>query len=361
MINPSEENLLGYLIRANEEHEQEALAEQIRTDAKLRKDCQILQSGLALPAADEEHLDPPSALAKETCCKLWSMVDSGEFPKLPALTKQSELAISPASPAVANPLAASLAAVGAVDRSEDQVVPSQDNTLSKPRGRLHWLDLAVAGSVLVVIGGVLSTQVLQSRTSALRQSCQNNLQLLHVGLTDYASLNGNRLPTAAEQGPLAFAGMFGPTLRNSGHLRNERTLICPESALAKQTDVQLPTLVELQRATPVELPVLQRRAGGTYSFTLGYIENGKYQTIRLEGQPNFALMSDPAASDRRPDLHHGQRGQNVLLKNGSVRFITECQLEGCHDNHFLNDAGEVGPGNHAADAVLVGSGVGPTH
>ncbi len=51
MIKPSEENLLGYLIRANEEHEQEELAEQIRCDAELRKECQLLHSGLALPAA----------------------------------------------------------------------------------------------------------------------------------------------------------------------------------------------------------------------------------------------------------------------------------------------------------------------
>ncbi len=88
MINPSEENLLGYLIRANEEHEQEELAEQIRTDAKLRKDCQLLQTGLALPAADEELLDPPSLLAARTCEKLWNLVDSGEFPKLAAVAKQ---------------------------------------------------------------------------------------------------------------------------------------------------------------------------------------------------------------------------------------------------------------------------------
>lgn len=365
MINPSEENLLGYLIRANEEHEQEELAEQIRTDAKLRQDCQLLHSGLALPAADEEHLDPPPLLAQRTCSLLWNKVDSGEFPKLPALAKQTPAGDLPdpvTSPTVptqpqATPASAALPVALAATTHDKQ--RAQDNSLASPRRRWRWLDLAVASSVLVVIGGVLSTQILSSRTQAMRMSCQNNMQLTYAGLADYASLNGNRLPTAHERGPLAFAGMYAPTLRKSGHLRNERTLICPESAMAKDLEVRLPTLDELERATPEELPVLQKLAGGTNSYSLGYIKNGKYHPIKLRNGTSFVLMSDPAASDNRPDFHHGQRGQNILLMNGCVRYLTECQVEGCADDHFVNDAGEVAPGLHEDDAVLVGSGVGP--
>ena len=361
MINPSEENLLGYLIRANEDHEQEELAAQIRTDAKLRQDCQLLQSGLALPSADEEYLDPPPLLAQRTCSLLWNKVDSGEFPKLPALPKQAASdpltsSTAPTQPAAA-PASSGLPLAMAVTTGEK--LQAQDNTLAAPRRRWHWLDLAVASSVLVVIGGVLSTQILSSKTQAMRLSCQNNLQLTYAGLADYASMNGNRLPTAHERGPLAFAGMYGPTLRDSGHLQNQNNLICPETALAKDLRASLPTIKDLERAKPEELPALQRLAGGTYFYSLGYMEGGKYRAIKLRNCPKFVLISEPPANINRPDLHHGQIGHNALIQNGAVRFMTDCQLECCNDDQFLNDNGEIAPGLHEGDAVLVGSGVGP--
>ncbi len=359
MINPSEENLLGYLIRANEEHEQEELAAQIRTDAKLRQDCQLLQSGLALPAADEEHLDPPPLLAQRTCSLLWNKVDSGEFPKLPAQAKpapdQVTTAEAPRHP-IASPAATALPATMAVTRDKSA---AHDNTLVVPRRRWHWLDLAVTGSVLVVIGGVLSSQILSSKTQAMRLSCQNNLQLTYAGLADYASMNGNRLPTAHERGPLAFAGMYGPTLRQTGHLQNERTLLCPESRLAQDHEARLPTIEDLESASARELPALQRRAGGTYHFTLGYIQNGKYQAVRLLNRPQYALMSDPVGAGKLPGQNHGQRGQNVLFDNGSVRFLTECQLQGCGDHYYQNDDGLEAAGLHENDSVLVESSVRP--
>ncbi len=55
--------------------------------------------------------------------------------------------------------------------------------------------------MLVVIGGVMSSQVLSSRTQALRLSCQNNLQLTYAGLANYASMNGNRCPRRKKAAP----------------------------------------------------------------------------------------------------------------------------------------------------------------
>lgn len=359
MINPSEENLLGYLIRANEEHEQEELAEQIRTDAKLRKDCQLLQSGLALPAADEEPLDPPPLLAKLTCDKLWNLVDSGEFPKLPALAKDAvaESAVVSATLATTACDAAKSPAITAARSTP--VAGHLDNSPEFSKRRWQWLDLAVASSVLVVIGGVLSTQTLSSRNESLSASCRYNMQTLYTGLANHASMNGDRLPTAEERGPLAFAGMYGPTLRKAGYLQNERTLICPESRLAQDIELRLPTLDDLQRATIEELPRLQQRAGGTYFFVLGYVDHGKYHTLKLRNRMNYPLLADPAALDKGPGLNHGQRGQNVLFENGCVRFLTHCKLGDCGDHYFENDDGQEAAGLHENDSVLVGSGIGP--
>jgi hypothetical protein len=359
MINPSEENLLGYLIRANEEHEQEELAKQIRTNAKLRQDCQLLQSGLALPAADEDHLDPPPLLAQRTCSLLWNKVDSGEFPKLSALAKQPSADSITTTATPTDPLAMPTAAPLPMAMAASERITNHDNSLAKPRQRWRWLDLAVASSVLVVIGGVLSTQILSSRTQSLRLGCQNNMQLTYAGLANYASMNGNRLPIAQERGRMAFAGMYGPTLRKAGHLKSDRTLICPESELARDLEVHLPTLDELEQAPAEELPQLQRRAGGTYAFKIGYLENGKYQVVKLQHRLNAPLMSDPVAHDKGPGNNHGQRGQNVLFEDGCVRFLTECQHEGCRDHYYINDAGEEAAGLHAEDTVLLRSGNAP--
>jgi len=361
MINPSEENLLGYLIRANEEHEQEELADQIRTDAKLRKDCQILQSGLALPAADEEHLDPPSLLAERTCEKLWSLVDSGEFPKLPSLATKTAPESSIEAAIVATQPTVPLASPATASLSVGKRTPGgHDNALAVPKRRWHWLDLAVASSVLVIIGGVLSTQVLSSRTHSGRIGCQNNLQLSYAGLSNYASMNGGRIPTAHERGPLAFAGMLGMSLLDSGHVKSDQTLICPETSRAMDPAPRFPKINDLHEADPENLPQLQKRAGGTYFYPLGYFENGKYHTLKLRNRLTFVLMSDPVTADRRPGLNHGPAGQNILIENGCVRFLTVCHLEGCRDRCcYENEAGQAAAGLNEDDSVVVGSGVGP--
>lgn len=365
MINPSEENLLGYLIRANEEHEQEELAKQVCSDAKLRKDCQLLQSGLALPAADEEHLDPPPLLAQRTCSALWNKVDSGEFPKLPALAikiaTESPIQAATAATQPVEPLATpAAAALPRAMSAAKQTTAGYDNSPAVPKRRWHWLDLAVASSVLVVIGGVLSTQVLSSRAQAGRLSCQNNMQLTYAGISNYASMNGGRIPTAHEHGPFAFAGVVRPTLIKTGHLTNERTFICPETELAKDFNAHSPTLDELQQADPENLPVLQRAAGGTYFYPLGYLENGKYHTLKLRNLPTFVLMSDPVGADKRPGLNHGPAGQNVLLGTGCVLFLTTCHFDGCRDHCcYANEAGVEAAGMGEDDLVLVPGGVGP--
>jgi hypothetical protein len=365
MINPSEENLLGYLIRANEEHEQEELAKQVSSDPKLRKDCQLLQSGLALPAADEEHLDPPPLLAQRTCSALWNKVDSGEFPKLPALAiktaSESSIEAATAATRCEQPLATpAAAALSCAMSAAKQTSAANDNSLAAPKRRWHWLDLAVASTVLVVIGGTLSTQVLSSRTQSGRIGCQNNLQLTYDGLLNHASMHGGYIPTAHETGPLAIAGMTGLSLLESGHLKSEQTLNCPETQRALDRTCRSPTINDLHRANPENLRRLQQQAGGTYYYPLGYIQNGKYHSLKLRNRPTYVLVSDPVSEDRRPGLNHGPAGQNILIENGRVQFLTACHLEGCGDHCcYANKDNLVAAGLDEDDSVLVPNNVGP--
>jgi hypothetical protein len=48
-------------------------------------------------------------------------------------------------------------------------------------------------------------------------------------------------------------------------------------------------------------------------------------------------------------------GQNVLFEDGHVAHLTRRSPEGCGDDIFLNDQGEVSAGMHRDDAVIAPS------
>jgi len=94
--------------------------------------------------------------------------------------------------------------------------------------------------------------------------------------------------------------------------------------------------------------------GGSYAYCLGYMEQGQYRGRKTLQRSHFALVAD-APSPRRPDRHsdnHGGEGQNVLFEDGHVSFLRSSRSVDRADDIFLNDAGLVGAGVSAEDAVL---------
>ncbi len=182
------------------------------------------------------------------------------------------------------------------------------------------------------------------------------------GLFSYSDLQANRFPLVPISGSRSFAGVFAPILLEHQLLPPKSPpLICPGSELAAQADLwSLPDLQEIDQAEGRRLIWLQNRAGGSYAYCVGYLENGRLRTVRNQGRATYALLSDAPSfflPDRR-SAHHGGRGQNILYEDGHITFVTDLhQVPG--DHPLRNREGFAEAGVDSSDAVILPSGSRP--
>lgn len=313
------DQLIGYLLDALEPAERAALERRLTNDASLRQDLGILQRSLTGLDADRGHYDPPANLVERTL----------EF-----VSDESTRVMS---------------------------LPSMTPDRTPPVARSRWsiADMVVTAGVLIAASLVFIPAVNQSRYSARVTGCQNNLRQLGVALVSYADANGRYFPTVPTKGPMAAAGIYANTLFHNGFLDDPHLVICPASALADNARTfRVPTNDELEKAQAPQLVEMQRAMGGSYGYTLGHVYKGRYHPTKNLGRSKFALMADAPTCASISNIvsdNHGGSGQNVLFEDGHVAHMTSRTPEGCGDDIFLNDQGEVSAGTHRDDAVIAPS------
>jgi hypothetical protein len=225
--------------------------------------------------------------------------------------------------------------------------------------RVRWIDAVAVAAVVLLISAAVWPALDASRLRARLATCQDNLRELGVALTSYSRHHDERFPAVPAEGRLAAAGVYAPLLVADGYLSDARRVLCPESPLAGCREFQIPSLEEFQSVGQEEAARLRRQMGGSYGYCIGHLECGRLVPTKNLGRSYFAIMSD-APSDVLPDhqsLNHGGRGQNVLLEDGHVAFITGSQI--ADDDIFANDNHQVAAGIHADDSVIAGSGTAP--
>jgi len=319
--------LLGYLLGALEDDERAVLEEQLRTSAKLRQRLAGLRKQIERLRGASCEFEPPPGLARRTCHFI--------------------AAFAEAPPAQA-PVAA---------RAAPLPTPAQP-----PSGeRWRWSDVSVMAGVMVTAVLLVFPAIESSRFRARVTACQENLQQLGTALVRYSEHHGKYFPQVPQQGNLAAAGIYAPALLNDGLLDSPQRVVCAGSSLAADRSFQVPSLGQLQAATGRELERLRSLMGGSYGYSLGYVEDGRYVSTRNLSRPTFALMAD-APSDTLPGFqseNHGGRGQNVLFEDGHVGFLTSPGPIEDGDDVFVNDTGLVAAGDHRNDSVVAGSGAAP--
>jgi hypothetical protein len=102
-----------------------------------------------------------------------------------------------------------------------------------------------------------------------------------------------------------------------------------------------------------ELVRLRESMGGSFGYSLGYLDGRTYTTRNL-GRPHFALMADvpspmPAGFQ---SANHGGRGQNVLFEDGRIVFYVTPRPNAQADDVFVNEVGMVAAGVNPNDAVI---------
>lgn len=312
--------LLGYLLGALEEPEQRQIADQLEKDPALRRKLARLQRSLQPLEESRREYAPPPGLADRTC-RFVAQVAEHERRRRPA----SE--VMAMSPAPAPPVAAA---------------------------RWNWADLAVAVSIAAAASLLLFPAISKSRFNAQVAACQNNLRQIGVALTQYSRLHHDYFPRVPDQGRLAAAGIYAPTLVYDGFLPDSRYVVCPTSSQAADPQFRVPTAREVLLVESLEkLEALRSAMGGSYGYVLGYVEGDQYRTTKNLRRPFFAVMADaPGDSPQHQSLNHGGRGQNVLFEDGRVVFYTTSRPNDALDDIFVNDAGMVAAGAHRNDSVI---------
>ena len=306
------DQLLGYLLGALEPAEQEEVEARLFNDAHLQQDLAELRRKLMLLDEGGDEFEPPSGLAARTCNYVAARAAGSQ----------------PVTPNVA-------------------AVPA-------PVGGWRVQDMIVGGGIFMAACLLLFPAIANSLSHARITNCQNNLRSVGLAMSQYSDFYGGYFPLVPEEGPLAVAGSYAPILADLKLLEGPNVIICPAAPVTDGGQpFSVPTIVHVMSAPAADLPRLQAQMGGSYGYTFGYTENGRYVGHRNQGRPNFALVADaPGEQAGGRSANHGGAGQNVLFEDMHVVFLKHCELSGCGDHIYVNGHGYVGAGIGANDAVI---------
>ncbi len=322
--------LVRYLLGELDDREQRSLEEQLRNSPELREELAYLQRcfSAADQARQEASQDAPRGLAE----RVTGRVCGDDY--LPDNVVSADARHAPCRrAAAAEPLA----------------------------GTLGWnlADLTVAAGVIMAVAMLLFPAMQQSRDTARRRDCQNNLRQIGTLLAMYARDHNGYPPQVGLQDN---AGIFAVRLVDGGYISSDdlsRLLVCRASPLAvdvaaKRVVVHIPNFAQLDAIPDNQLPEVRRLMGGTYAYRIGYVQGNRYRPIPYTGNNLSPMLADAPSIDASGVKidNHGGYGQNVLYEGGNVRYQHDWTVPGRNDHLFLNAAGMPAAGRGPRDAVL---------
>jgi hypothetical protein len=324
MADHAPEELLGYLLGALDDSEHESLERRVQEDPRLVEElCRLREKLQPLWVAQPDYAPPPG-LADRTCRCVASRCVKPKSRALPA-------------PAPSN--------AGFVDE-EPAVAPSGHSS--------GWLELTAAAGIVMAASLLLFPAIQNSRSQARQATCAYQLGQLGVALNQYSGSHHDFYPPVVDEDGFSAAARYAATLISHGYVDDPAWFVCPGSPLAEQRDFRVPTLDELDLATPDELARIVPAMGGSYAYHIGFIEDGRYYGPRRLPDAYLILLGDMPDLDRPggQSPNHDGRGQNLLRDGGEVVFWRTPQPPPGHDHVFVNDFGVVDAGQHRHDMVL---------
>lgn len=161
------EQLLGYLLGALEDGEQEAIERRLPDEPRLRRDLARMKASLR-PLRQLESFSAPAGLAARTCrmVALWASPPAPETASRPAPRRETASRMSPES-----------APAGSA-------------------ASWTWSDLAVVATVLVAVSLALFPVLYATRTHSRMVACQDKFRQMGVGYTQFSQHFPHDLPNA---------------------------------------------------------------------------------------------------------------------------------------------------------------------
>ncbi len=310
----SDQQLLGYLLGALDDEEQEWLDARLERDPRCREALTRWRQRLAPLSALRPEFEPPPGLAWRTCRLV----------------------------AVQGPVRPSAAPRRADCMTPDYSVPGR-------RGLAAWPDLIAVGVVLAVTFTLVLPAIDGSRMLSRVASCQNGLQQFGLALEQYGHTHRDALSRLAGGGRLTTAGLFASELLKQGAAAANDRPPCPDAWLAAQGingwlslrprthEIDGPEGPESARAEPffaVESlprrdgsPLTEQRSENDIDSTVtdwpGTWRDGTTDGPRLAPLATAALLADAPSVDLPGQVFesHGGQGRNLFFEDGHVDFV----------------------------------------
>ena len=198
MTDRMHQQLLGHLLGALDDAEEERVDAQLEHDEQCRQELVRWRRRLAPLEALRPDFEPPPGLAARTCRFVAACMPTP------------------------------------VDVLAPRRRMSPDTTPPSRVARVGWHDLAVVVLLLVTTGAMLFPAIHGSRFHARLATCQDGLRQFGTALTQYSHQHGTAVSQLARNGRLTPAGMYVAGLFDNGLLTDRVQAGCPNVWLTPQ-------------------------------------------------------------------------------------------------------------------------------
>lgn len=336
---PSQEELLGYVLGALDAQEQRNVQQLIDQNPDLEDQLLEIRNSL-LPLDCLDTSGPRPGMARRTC----EMVASCQ-----------------SNPDEVDCSIAEFSATLLPGNGKD-VEPKLTASTANERSLLHpssWSlpDFVMAVGLMAIVAGILFPTVSYTRFNSRLMACQNNMRELGTAFMQFSDVNGGDFVDIPHCGPSSANGFYAPKLKECGFVEDDSLFACAGLG-ADAAPVHIPSIETIQNASGKQLCYLKRTMGGHYGYTMGYRDE-KGHCPPQQGRANLVLLADMPSLNvaGRVSLNHGGWGQNCLFGDGRVAFIRGESIG--EDAIFVNDYNLVAPGCGPEDNVIAPSHLSP--
>ena len=311
---PSQEDLLGYVLGALDADQQQALQKLIDEDPQIEERMLEIRSSINPLELLDEPCGMRPGLARRTC----EMVAN----------YQNDVA-------------------------------QQKNEFREPLvSGSSWSaqDFLVAAASIAILAAILIPILDQSRYQAQIAKCQGNLVSLGTSLASYDDAHGHLPPISPGDTHEPYMAYMLSVLRDTKFLEDDNQVAC--AAVRRNEPICIPSCNEIRHceAGP-DFNRIRTRSCGDYAFSFGHFDSNKtYHPPSVGEYPHRVLIADKPSVRwiGGPSDNHRGNGQNVLWQDLSTRFIKGNSV--ADDGIYTNDYNSVAPGVGAHDSVI-----GPSH
>lgn len=293
MTDSIHQQLLGHLLGALDDDEQEWVEERLQHDEEYRRHWIALRRQMAPLLALRPDADPPPGLAQQTCRLVASYATFAPKPEIKSKRKMSP-----------------------------------DCEPSDRHAHSGWLDLAAAIMILIVIGILVPPAIQNSRFQSRLAACQGKLRQVGLGLTQYGFHHGNQVSQLANNERLTDTGRAAVQLLRDRLAPDDGQNVCTDAWLAVQGALQHSRRVGSQtsgvalgpkNASPSAWSQTTQVSNKNWS---GNWRNGTNNDAADPPPATVALLADAPSADLpgQIDVHDGQ-GRNMFFEDGHVNFV----------------------------------------